>query len=826
MRTILFLGAVLVANAVSLSTLRAQDDAPGDVAKSAAGLDEWLGNDANGRKWRDYLLLPALRAEVARDREANPAVLLDVWRRFASGEAGLEGKRFQAVRADLESYLNRRLKLARGQVAALAKDATKYSAPPAATVAQAEAELRQAATSANSYLNSLPIAQRSGARQHVGDQALTDWAAGKRATDEQLALAATALGKYKWRQYEQKYIDLANKIDGVKLQEWNDPAKVNGLEGAAYTRLRTAIERVQNLRGAAAAQDGDKLLQTTIEKLTDIVQQAEAQVSANDIPVAIKPVPDANKNPVTTSLKLPADIEAARLLGTLQAAGQATPVRQELFRGFSLPNLVVQTSGEFFAAGLNQEINRVRPVNDVILGTSVHGTAHVVGETRTQMLTNPLQAGYSINLGAAANSNTVGYNGPVVIYSTGVTQLHGQKKIHFDDEIGGMRPAPATASATTCTSINDICARSRLVTRIAWKRAMASKGEAEAIASAKAADNLRTEMNQQAVESTTSVNKNFEERYRHPLIIRGEYPRQFLTASSSKLMQIALTQLDQGQLGAPSVPPQTPAGDIVAQVHESFIANYGRAMLGGQTFSALEIRQMMEQMGAEVPSLDKIAEERQIEGDTKHEEAVVKLATSFITFNTETPIRAEFRGDHVLIVMRADKAERPPLSDPYSKTLEAAFTNVEISALYRIEKTDAGDYVLRRDKINEDQPLGEVGRPEDEPIVERGVYSAFFEAPKGNAQAVRRANIARINFTNRFRRDVFPVEIKLGPMKFEGRKTAGGGTQSFGNWSKLDALPTTTAKAAGGWLSLGWTMQPHKFKDQRPGGDAPAAEKK
>jgi hypothetical protein len=823
MRTILFLGVVVLASALSLQVARAQNENSGDLAKSAASLDEWLGSDANGQKWRDYLLLKTLRAEVAGDREADPAKLIEVWRRFASGEAGLEGKRFQAVRADLESYLNKRLQLSRSQVAALAKEVAGKYVPPAQTaITQAEAELRQAARAADAFVNRLPAAQRSHTRSYLGGQVLADWAANRPITDDQLQKLADALGKYKWRHYEQKYIDLANKVEGVNLEIWNDPAKVEGLEGAVYTRLRTAIERLQKLRGAAAEEDAAKKLQSRVEKLAELVQQAEAKIGADDVPVAIKPVKEG-MSLRTSPLELPPALEAARILGELQATGQAMPLRQELFRGFSLPNVIVYSSGDLFGAGLDQEIDRVRPVNDIILGTSVHGTARVVGETRTQMLTNPLQAGYAINLGAVANSNTIGYNGPVTIYSTGVTQLHGQKKIHFDD-LGGMRPSPATASATTCTSINDICARSRLVTRIAWKRALASKGEAEGIASARAAANLREEMDQQATESTTTINKNFQQRYRNPLIIRGEYPRQFLTASSSKQMQVAIAQLSQGQLGAPTAPPPAPAGDIVVQIHESFVANYGRAMFGGQTFSALEVRQMMEQLGAKVPSLKEIADERQILGDQPEEEAVVKLATSFLTFDSELPLRAEFRGNHVLFVLRIEKAERTPPSDPASPTLEEAFRYAEISALYRIERefpgqANEGDFVLRRDKINEDQPRGQEGREEEEPIVDRGVYSAFLVPPKANAQ---RARIALRNFTNRFRRDAFPVEIKLGPMNFAARQ---GGEQSFGNWSKLDPLPTTTAKASGGWLQLAWTMQPWKFQSQRPESAGGADEK-
>jgi hypothetical protein len=780
---------------------QAQNDSGGDLGKQAQALDKWLGTDANGNTWRNYLLLKPLIKEATADREADPAVLLESWRRFTSGEVGLEGKRFQGVRAALEEELNNRLKLSRSQVAKLAEEAaSQYTAPKPEAIAKAEAELRQAAAAARAQVLRLPAAQQSAARKYLGDATLAALAAGKKADDEQLAALATALGKFKWRVYDKKYIDQVKALQATKKMEavevtdlsvWNE-TKITGLESAAYTRLRNAITMVQNLRATAADQDGSKNHQALLEALADQLKQAADKVGANDAPAALT---KASKGP----LDLPSTVYAAREIGRLQRSGQSGSLAAEAIRGFSLPNVAVSASGDFFAGGLEQKIDRVRPVNDTILGTSVHGTAHVVGQTDVKMITNPNQAGYRILLDAVANSNTVGYNGPVTIYSTGVTNLHGDKKIHFDDEIGGMRPSPAVTTATTCTSINDICARSRLITRIAWKRAMASKGEAEAIASGKAAASLRTEMDQQGYESTSKLNQNFEDKYRRPLIIRGEYPRQFLTSSSSKQLNVIIAQRAAGQLAAPTTPPEAPSGDLVAQVHESYMLNYARAMLGGQTFTALEIRQMQEQMGAEVPSLAKIAEDRNFESE---EDAVARLAASLITFDEEVPLRAEFRGDHVLLVMRVKQLDRVQnYGGP--QDVEAVFKNVEISALYQLVKVD-DNYVLQRDKMNEDQKEGEVGAPEEDPDVKRGVYSVFITPPPGNAGSVRRADTARRNFTNRFRKDVFPIEIKLGPLDFSKRQKTG--SQSVGNWANLPPMPTTHAKSAGGWLSLAWTL--------------------
>jgi hypothetical protein len=791
--------ALALALAPTISS--AQNDSVSDVETAARDLDKWLGTDANGNTWRSYLLLKILIAEVSADRESDPTVLLEVWRRFTSGEAGLEGKRFQNVRVALEKHLNDRLRLARSQVATLAKEAAdQYAAPTDATIAKAETELRVAAAAVRAQVLRLPSAQQSAARKHFGDATLAAIASGKKVDDEQLDQLAAATGKFKWRVYEKRYIDQVKKLQQAKKMEavdvtdlsvWNE-AKVNGLEGPAYTRLRNAVSMVQNLRAAAAAEGGKEVHQTTIESLAEQLKQADDDLDANGMPTGL--VKGSAK-----TLALPSAVEAAQALGRLQRSGQAGSLAAEAIRGFSLPNVAVYASSDFFAGGLEQKIDRVRPVNDNILGTSVHGTAHVVGQTDVRMLTNPHRAGYRILLDAVANSNSVGYNGPVTIYTTGVTNLHGEKRLHFDDEIGGMKPSPATASANTCTTINDICARSRLVTRIAWKRAMASKGEAEAIASSHAADNLRTEMDQQAYESTNKLNRNFEDKYRRPLLIRGEYPRQFLTSSSNQQMQVIIAQRALGQLAAPTTPPEAPSGDIVAQVHESYILNYARAMLGGQQFTALEIRQMQESMGGEVPSLAEIVEERDYESE---EDAVARLAGSLITFDDEVPLRVEFRGDHVLLVMRVKQVDRvQDYGGP--QDIETVFKNVEISALYQLVQS-GDDYVLQRDKMNEDVKEGEVGAPEEDPDVKRGVYSVFITPPAGNAGAVRRADTARRNFTNRFRKDVFPIEIKLGPLDFSKRKNTG--TQTFGNWSKLPAMPTTHATSAAGWLTLAWTL--------------------
>ncbi|QDU31878.1 hypothetical protein ETAA8_70390 [Anatilimnocola aggregata] len=781
MRKIVISGLIVLAGVV-ISAIhgveaQGQDDSPSALEKSAKGLDEWLGIDANGKKWSDYLLLKPLLAEISGDDEVDLQVLANVWRRFTSGEAGLEGERFQAVRKDLEAFLNKQLEQSRSQVAAAAKAADEgYAAPGADAVTKAQAEVKTAAAELNTALLTLPRA-RAAAEGYFGKQTLTDLAAGTDLSVEQLDALTSKLGKYRWRVYDKQYVDV---VPGLK---YRNEEEVGGFGGQTYGKLRTALVRLRNARALADDADGKGTYQATAKALAENLAAANKLVGANPKPVAI----DIETQ---TPLPLPAIAQAAAALKKLQTRGEATELSETAVAGYKFPNLVAFASSQFLASGLDQKLDRVTPVNDNILGTSINGTARLLGQTNLKMLTNPEQAGYSVVLSGVANSNSVGYNGPVTIHSTGVTNLHGEKRIHFDDEIGGMRPSPATATAATSTSVNGIGARGPLVEKIAWKRVMESKGQAEAIASQHAADRLRAQMDSEALTTTSKLNKNFEEKYRKPLIIRNEYPREFVTQSSTGLLQVVISQLGLGQLGSPDVPPTAPETDVAVQVHESYVANFARAMLGGQEYTSLELRQMQEDMGGKVKSLEELAKERTAEGEEPNiPETVQRLADTIITFDEEMPVRVEFRGDHVLIVIRTKKLETRKLNDDPAAPEERDFVvgRLEITTLYKLEK-DGDNYALVR-----------VGPS----------ASAYLDLPKGQRPSPKESTGKR-RIDKRFSEDVFADEkIALGPLDFKKRA---GTAKGFGNWAEMPPLPATDARSSSGWFSIGWSM--------------PAAEKK
>ena len=135
-------------------------------------------------------------------------------------------------------------------------------------------------------------------------------------------------------------------------------------------------------------------------------------------------------------------------------------------------------------------IDDVAPIDDVILGTVIHGTGHTVGKTTVSLAPNPAFATFDAMLSAVNHSNNVGRNGPVCIYSTGETSLAADKRFWLDET--GLHAHPTQAAAQTHSTINNIVSINgrKFVEKIAWRRAGKQLGQAEAIAGAHAATRL------------------------------------------------------------------------------------------------------------------------------------------------------------------------------------------------------------------------------------------------------------------------------------------------------------------------------------------------
>ena len=458
--------------------------------------------------------------------------------------------------------------------------------------------------------------------------------------------------------------------------------------------------------------------------------------------------------------KDPAAGDAALAIGHtlpwLDAHRQAAPLVAEIRRTYGKQNLFGYASHRLAAAGIEDDINQLSGVRDNILGTSVSGTAQMIGRTTLVMNENPHAASLSILLNGTAYSNTVGHNGPVTIYSTGATSLAGQKLIEMTD--AGMIGYRANAAGRTSTRINGLSAKHAFIEKMAWKRVGQQKGQAEAVASQHAAARVAGQMDTEAGRMIAEQNARYHEKFRDPLLKRGEFPEQLLFSSTASRADLRVLQASPGLLAAPTAPPEQPGDyDLALRTHESSVTNFSQGLLGGYELTDLRLEQLIkEDLKADLPE-----ELRVTLPDGKLDQDKEPWA---IVFAKELPARAKFSGGGVWMAIRAEGFKR---GDGYKPALTEL---IEISATYQIEKTDKGATLKRQGDVRVRFPA------------------------RANPDQIPARDSPIATFIRRKFRSLFKEEF------------VGEGLALKGRWEKAGKLQLQEIQSDKAWLALGWKL--------------------
>ena len=303
--------------------------------------------------------------------------------------------------------------------------------------------------------------------------------------------------------------------------------------------------------------------------------------------------------------KAPTPVEAqviGEAIGWLEDFQQADALVAAVRKRFCRPNLFLQVSRDLIAAGLAEPVEETGPVRDVILGTRIYGTGHTTGHLDIQFSPNQEDAAIDTVLTTETHSDNIGYNGPVRVYSRGVTNIDARKRFLINDQ--GITAMPAASLATTSSTIDQICAvrGGQLVEGFAWKRACRDKQRAEAIGSCHAEDRVNRRIDQQADEMLVRANDKFQEKFRQPLFERKLLPRPLRFSTTTDALRIMGLEAGPAQLASSTAPPKlSEASDVAVRVHESMINNAAATMLAGRTVSEEEFLQAIGDILGKVP---------------------------------------------------------------------------------------------------------------------------------------------------------------------------------------------------------------------------------
>jgi len=96
----------------------------------------------------------------------------------------------------------------------------------------------------------------------------------------------------------------------------------------------------------------------------------------------------------------------------------------------------------------SQKVDRQASVRDEILGTSIQGTARIIGKLGVTLAESPDQATFHIFFDGTAYSQTTGHNGAAIIHSRSVTTFTATKLIVFEPGKGFHGSAPKVTART------------------------------------------------------------------------------------------------------------------------------------------------------------------------------------------------------------------------------------------------------------------------------------------------------------------------------------------------------------------------------------------
>ena len=230
-----------------------------------------------------------------------------------------------------------------------------------------------------------------------------------------------------------------------------------GLESDPLLDLRSALRDVK--RAARYGSNPDRTIQVLNARMQALVKLLD-------------------ENPDATSLDVAEDV--GRILNYLYESNQAPSAVSKLRGRFSMANAEVYASEALLNQVAARGVAEPSPVDECILGTRILGRACLQGSVAVDLL--PMHRGVSLNLNLSGNltSQNRGYNRGVVLRTSGTSPVFASKPITVTPE--AISAGPSSVSTNLRTTIHRIEHRSRLVRKIAKKKAAQQKPQADAIA--------------------------------------------------------------------------------------------------------------------------------------------------------------------------------------------------------------------------------------------------------------------------------------------------------------------------------------------------------
>lgn len=522
-----------------------------------------------------------------------------------------------------------------------------------------------------------------------------------------------------------------------RLQKRLD-AEENGLEMPPFAAVRRAVTAYAEAADAAKDPNAQAVYGQRLEKLAAAVATGAAAGTAD----ALDPV--------------------GPLLARLEESGQAPATVARVRSAVNRPNLFLDVDESLLGSAVNRAVDETAAIEDTVLGTRVRGSGRTTGLVLLDFVPSLQQAVVDLKLDATNHSNTRGSQGPVTVHTLGTTTIGARKRILIDDRRVTALPVEAHADTDTRTAGIGVNKRfgQRLIRKVASRKIAEMRPQAEAISAAKARDRVRTQFEEQTGSAISQAARDYQTKFRGPLIERGWYPELLQMSTSDSRLSVTARKALADQIGAFTAPPAVDADAVLAaRVHETLVNNAAEITLGGRTITQQFVEEQIKKNNGTLPEA--------LGNDPDQQ-------PWSITFAKRKPVELDAVDDRVKVTVRGSRFTSG----------EREFPAMDIWAAYRIEPGPAGVRLVRDGDVQ--------------------IYPPGFVPGGGEKLTMQETSLRRI-LQKRFNK-VFKEVVDVEPLKLPGELERAG------------PLPMEQLVARkDGWVAVGWRKKDPVIRESAVG---------
>ncbi|MFW6170162.1 MAG: hypothetical protein ACODAD_06705 [Planctomycetota bacterium] len=316
-------------------------------------------------------------------------------------------------------------------------------------------------------------------------------------------------------------------------------------------------------------------------------------------------------------------------------------------------NVRLTVSREFLDRVIPDRVDRVDPMKDCVLGTTIRGTSHLVGN----MTVVPLPCQHEVQLGVRlrgeADTSGRGYHGPVRMRVVGTAVVEATGDILFGSEGFRRGATRAHVSATGRPTSMWTTYRSRiadgLAMHIARRRAARTQQTANYIASRNAEQRLKRQVDEEVQTHLDVLQDIYLDHFRKPLLRRRMFPRVFRATSHEQGARLDMLLATDTQTGAPRPGPLPESQTAFSvHIHATAINNLADTLLAGRTIGQSELREFVHYLftgESQAPSVEQedqfqivLADERPLTFHADDSRITLKVRTQrFVTDRAKYP---------------------------------------------------------------------------------------------------------------------------------------------------------------------------------------------